>query len=167
MAMTAGIGLMLVGGGFSAYSQYNAGKDQRALGEFNASVSEQRAQDAGVRGEWSVGRLREDTRKLIGSQRTAFAASGVDITDPDSTAVNVFADTAALSELDAQTIRYNAQREAWGHRMDAENFRRGGQVAYEAGKNNAIGTLFGVGGRIGMGLGGFGSNPTPNYSWKG
>lgn len=167
MAMVAGIGMM-VGAGFSAYGQYNAGKDQRALGEFNAGVSEQKARDALVRGDWSENRLREETRKLIGQQRVAFAASGVDITDADSTAANVFADTQALSELDAQTIRYNAQREAWGHRMDAENFRRGGQTAYEAGKMNAIGTLFQAGGSLLYGKYGSGAEKRQrNYSWSG
>lgn len=165
MAAVAGF-MAIAGSAVSAYGQYQAGKAGEKLGEYNAQIGEMKAKDALERGEWNIRRLNEDTRKLIGSQRVAFAASGVDITDPDSTAANVFADTAALSELDAQTIRMNAQREAWGHRAQAENDRMAGKIAKREGQYAAVGTLLSTGGNVLYGKYGFGAGSrTRNYSY--
>jgi hypothetical protein len=72
------------------------------------------SKDALARGDEAVAVHKMQTRKLIGSERAAFAASGVDISDPDSTAANVQRDTQALSELDQLTIRTNASARGMG-----------------------------------------------------
>ena len=54
--------------------------------------------------------------------------------------------TAFLGELDALTIRSNAEREALGHRMEAMNFQMGGQQAQRASRWNAVGTVLGTAG---------------------
>jgi hypothetical protein len=78
-------------------------------------------------------RQRQNTRGMIGSQRAAFAASGVVVDDPNSSVADVAANTAALSEIDALTIRSNAAREAWGFRSQAQDFRTRGQIAKNEG----------------------------------
>jgi len=145
MGATAAIAMIGLGAGVNASAQKQAGKSQQALANYNADINDIKANDALARGQNDELRHRLSTNKLIGSQRAAFAASGVDITGADSTAVNVFADTAALSEIDALTIRSNAAREAWGYRTQAQDDRARGRIAKQTGDNQAIGTLIGAG----------------------
>jgi len=157
MGMTAAVAMIGLGAGVNASAQKSAGKSQQALANYNADINDIKANDALARGFNEETRHRLGTRKLIGSQRAAFAASGVDITDMDSTAVNVFADTAALSEIDALTIRSNAAREAWGYRAQAQDDRARGVVAKQTGDNQALGTLIGAGSQALYTKYGFGS----------
>lgn len=168
MGTTAAI-MIGISGGAQAYGAYASGSAARDLGEYNAAIGEIKAQDALKRGELSELQLRSDTRRLIGSQRAAFAASGVDITDPESTAVNVFADTAAMSEMDAVTIRTNAAREAWGYRAQAQEDRLRGEYGYMEGISKGIGHITSTSGNVLYTKYGFGSTRrgyVPNYSWS-
>lgn len=148
MAGAAAIGLLAA----SAGQQYGASKASGAaaqrIGEYNASIAEFKADDAIARGRDDEGRHRLKTRSLIGSTRTAFAASGVDVNDPDSTAVNVQANIAALSEIDALTIRANAAREAWGYKIEAADATNRGQLARMEGDSRAIGSLLSTAGNV-------------------
>lgn len=157
MGTTASIAMIGLGAGMQASAYRASGKSQEALANYNAEIGHLRAQDAIARGEVAADKQHLLGRKVIGSQRAAFAASGVDITDPDSTAVNTFADTAAVSELDALTIRTNAAREAWGYRMQAQNDQALGKVARAEGENKAIGSLISAGGSVLYGKYGFGA----------
>lgn len=148
MGATAAIMFAGAGAGITYKANKQAGKAQAALGDYNASINEIKATDAIARGREAEDIHRLSTRKLIGSQRAAFAASGVDIGDPDSTAVNVFADTAALSEQDALTIRANAAREAWGYRAAATESRSRGRIAQDEYDSKAIGSVISTGGSI-------------------
>lgn len=145
MGMTAAVAMIGLGAGQSASAQKQSGKSQQAVANYNAEIGNLRADDAIARGSGEETKHRLNTKRLIGSQRAAFAASGVDISDMDSTAANVFADTAALSEIDALTIRSNAAREAWGYRQVAKNDTALGVIAKTEGDNKAIGTLINAG----------------------
>src|SRR5512138_814564 len=121
--------LIIAGAGaaISAIGQWKAGKAAKKQGEaqqrsaesqaelldFNAHVADLQAQDATERGAQAESQLRQKIRSTIGTQRTQFAASGVDV--GYGSAVDTQADAATLGELDALTIRQNAAREAWGY----------------------------------------------------
>ena len=49
-------------------------------------------------------------------------------------------DPAAIGEQDALTIRANAARQAWGYKVEANNYRNEGRVAKATGRNAAAGT---------------------------
>lgn len=152
------LGLLTLGGGlYSANGYRQAGDASREMGEFNARIDLIKADDAITRGRVTEGNLRSDTRKLIGSQRAGFAASGVDISDTDSTAQNVVNDTTALSEMDAATIRTNAAREAWGYKAAATQEQFKGRVAEKENDNRAIGTVLSTVGNVLYSKYGFGS----------
>jgi len=108
-------------------AQQRAAEDQGDLGDYNAAVADLKAEDAIARGVEEEQRFRTKVRGAIGSQRAGFAASNIDVNF--GSAVDVQADAAMLGELDALTIRSNAAREAWGFKVEGENFRRGGQIA--------------------------------------
>ena len=83
------------------------------------------------------------TASVIGSQKAAMAANGVDVTQ--GTAVDVISDTAAMGELDALQTQYNYEAKARGYEVQAGNFQNqsnldviSGKNAYSAGKMNAI-----------------------------
>lgn len=112
-----------------------AAEDEGDLSDYNAAVAELQSADAMARGEEDEDRFRSKVRLAIGAQRAGFAASNIDA--GFGSAVDVQADAATLGELDALTIRSNAAREAWGFKVQAENFRRGGEIARQEGAASA------------------------------
>ena len=112
-------------GGISAYQEQkaqNAALEYNAkLAERNAEVSEMQAKQAGERGELEEKQLRARTSRIKGEQRTAFARSGAAVDEGSS--LDVLLDTAKFGEMDALTVRYNAEVEAWGYREEAEGYR--------------------------------------------
>lgn len=95
--------------------------------DYNAHVAELQSADATQRGLTEEARFRSSVRALIGGQRAGFAGQGVKV-DAGS-ARDVQLDAARLGELDAQQIRSNAQREAWGFQVQAEDYRKGAAIA--------------------------------------
>ena len=145
--------IMGVAYGIQMLSKLKSGSNQNKLAQFNAQVSEQQATDALMRGKDDEERFRQGVKTLIGSQRASFAGNNVDIAS--GSAADVQADAAFLGELDAQTIRTNAMREAWGYRQQAEEYRRGGQAALSAARWGAAETA----------LSGTGSILLQRYGW--
>lgn len=159
MGMTAAI-VMGVSAGFSASSSIRSGNAQKKLADYNAKVatnnattveniadynakvqennaliSDAQSTDATVRGEQVVTIQRQMVKGVIGTQRAAIAASGVDVNSGSS--VDVQADTAYTGELDAMTIRANAAREAWGYQVTDSNERAAAVSARLQGKAQA------------------------------
>lgn len=141
MAATIGIGIGLIGGGVSAQGSAKAGKAAKRIGNFNAGVADQQADDALARGREAEDQLKSGVRKLIGSQRAGFAAQGVSLADEEGSAVQVEEDTFTSQNADLERIRVNAGREAWGFRMQAQNYRMGGKAALEQRNAEATGTI--------------------------
>jgi hypothetical protein len=124
------VGSLRQGGAAKRQANYEAG-----LADINATIAGLQADDALARGREAASKVRGDTRQLLGTQRTAAAASGVDIST--GSAADVQRDTSYLGELDAQTILNNARREAWGLEVDAMNARATGRLTRMAGRNAA------------------------------
>jgi hypothetical protein len=103
----------------------------------NANQADAQRKDALTRGQQAEHQSRNDTRALIGAQRAALGASGVDIST--GSAVDVQADAAGIGELEALTIRNNARREAYGYEVDALNLRTRAAMTRVAGRNQASG----------------------------
>lgn len=157
LSTTLLVGATVAAGGYQAYQQHQAGKAARRQGDYegqildlNAANADALAKDAVARGTEDERRFRTGVKGLIGSQRAALAASGVDI--GDGSALDVQADAAYLGELDAQQIRMNARREALGYetqganlRQQAELARRGGRNQQQAANQAAVGTLLTTG----------------------
>jgi hypothetical protein len=91
--------------------------------EMNATLSDRRAKDALERGAKEEQRKRLEVQRILGSQQAAMAANGVDITF--GSPLDTLTDTAMLGEIDALTIRTNANRESYDRRVDAVNQRAG------------------------------------------
>ncbi len=111
------------------------GEYQASLLEQNATVAEQQAADAIARGAEEEAYHRAGVRKLIGAQRAAIGASGVDI--GSGSALDVQLESARLGAIDEITIRNNAAREAWGYKVEAVNYRSQAILGKYAAKNQA------------------------------
>lgn len=121
--------------------------------DYNAQVADMKAKDAINRGNIEAEAQRTKTAKVSGAQRAAMGASGA-VVDSGSFG-DILLDTATTGEKDAQTIRTNAMREAWGYENQSESYTLAGQRAETEGTWAAAGSLITGGSKIGAKMGWF------------
>lgn len=122
------IALASVAAGANAAGAYQQAATQKAMAEYqakvsanNATMAENQARDAKTRGDLEAFSALRKAEQLKGSQKTALAASGLDISS--GTPMDLLESTEIMGEVDANTIRSNAAREAWGYTVEAQNYR--------------------------------------------
>ena len=93
----------------------------------NAKRLQRAAEDAKKRGDKAVHQHLQNVRKLVGSQRAALAASGVEI--DSGNAKDIQLETLDLGMEDASTIRTNAFLEAHGYRRQASELEHQAKVS--------------------------------------
>jgi hypothetical protein len=153
--MGAFLGLAAAGTGLKAYGQYQAGRQQQAMADYNARLLDQRAAatEQAMRVETEMGH--EQARRMKAQQRAAYSASGAEITS--GTPLLVMAEQSAIMERDILQQRRNRMIEAQQLRSEAAMTQYGGQMQKRAGTMGAITTILGGAAQIGMsGMGGGG-----------
>jgi len=157
MASTA---LAVVGTGMTVYGQMQAGKAAQSQANYQAQVAannkiiaDRQAADALDRGKNAEKAHRIQVAQLAGRQRAVLAGNGVVL--DDGTALDITSDTMAMGELDALTIRSNAQREAYayevqgmGFQADAGLYAARGQSAASAGQAAGFSSLLSGAGSV-------------------
>lgn len=145
------IGATAIGGsiGMNAYAAYSGAKAERQQAYFEASIAESNAAladaaavDAIERGGMAVNEARRSGRKLIGQQRAAAAAGGIQV--DAGIAEQLQKETEFLTEQDVATIRTNAARSAWGSRTEATNYRASAAMQRAVGKSKSPGRAAGM-----------------------
>ena len=141
--MLQGLGAMAQAQGqrHAAAAKANEYRYQAQVDDNNRKVALWKAQDAKDRGAKEEAAFRTKVAQLKGRQKSVLAASGVEI--GDGSALDILGDTAALGELDALTIRSNAEREAYEQKVNASNLAANASMK-RMGANNAI-----IAGKIG------------------
>lgn len=119
-----GVGMSTVGSIFAASAQKSALRSQARIAEINASIMDSNARNTIRVGTIEESRVKLATAQAKSQQRTHLASSGVDIAN-SNTALARLTGTDVIGEVDAQTVRANALRAAWGQRIEAGNLRRG------------------------------------------
>lgn len=116
----------VIGAGLSAYGASEQADAQKKAANYQAQVEAENAKialnartDALQRGELEAQKAMRQQAQLIGTQRAALAASGVDVTQ--GSALDLLASTRFLGQEDVATIQSNAAREAWGYEIQAGN----------------------------------------------
>ncbi len=144
--MAAATATALILGGMAAYQAYSQSEAQKAQGAYqkaqadtNAMFADAQAQDAKERGQYDALVRGRETRKLMGAQRAASAAGGVDPTS--GSAADIMAETDILGRQDQLTIKNNAWREAWGYKTQARDYRSQGELAKMGADNMSRDTL--------------------------
>lgn len=120
-ASAFGVGLQAYGAYQKGVATETAYDMQSQVEQNNAAYAEQQARDALDRGQEAVRNKRLETKQLKGSQRAALAANGIDLSQ--GSALNILTDTDLMGAHDAEVLRMNAAREAYGHQVNAGNDR--------------------------------------------
>lgn len=140
---SAALGIGVAGGVMAAGGQVISGVYQGRLASYNARMLDLQARDARERGLFAIGRHQRDVRGLIGAQRAALAAQGVQV--DSGTAAEIQTQTAAQSAEDVGILADNAAREAWGFEQQAAISRWQGKSARVSGAIGGFATLLGTG----------------------
>ena len=142
----------------AGYGQYQAGQAAKQAGEYNAAVArnnqiiaERQAEDAIKRGDIAADEQRRKTARIGAAQRVGFGSSGLAIDSGSS--LDILGDTAAFGELDALTIKNNAQREAYGYRVQGMNYGAEAGLSLARGQNAATAGAISAGSTVVGGLG--------------
>lgn len=129
----AALAASAVSAGVSAYSAHEQGVArsqamayQAAVAKNNEALAEQYAQAETQKGARLEEEKRRETAQREGAIRAFAGASGVDANS--GSPVRVTEDTASLGELDALTIRNNAQRAAFGYRTRGMDYAAQAQL---------------------------------------
>lgn len=123
---TAALVVGLMGTAVGGYSTYQQGQAQKAQAEYqadvaqvNADISNMQARESIRQGEIEEKQFRQQVIQMQGQQVAGYGSSGVQLESGSPLAV--LTDSAGQAEMDAQIIRSNAKKEAWGHRVGAQN----------------------------------------------
>lgn len=122
-----------------ASAQQGAALYQAALARNAALASEYQAQDAERRAAADEERQRRKMSLLTGAQQARFAAQGTDLL---GSPIDILGDIGAGGELDALSLRYQGEREAWLQRLQSAN-HNAKAVEYEM-KAASINPSFGI-----------------------
>lgn len=130
----------------AASANYNA-----KVADMNAQISDRRARDALERGKVEEQKKRTQAQQVLGQQRAAMAANGVDI--GFGSPLDTLVDTATLGEVDALTIRSNAAREAYDFKVQAANGRADANLSRMSAKSASTGGYLNAGATLLTGAG--------------
>lgn len=144
--VTATVVVTAVAGGMTAYQQYEQGKFQKGVAEYNARVAENEAQDVRNAGVERENIQRRKTAELLSKQRAQLGAANVDL--GSGSALQLQEDTELLGEVDALRIRENFIDRADSIDTGAALTRRQGAFAKAAGRNQAGATLLSTAGSV-------------------
>lgn len=123
LSLIAGIGgtaLSAVGAIQQGNAQADAARYQAAVDRNNAILANRSARDALQRSQADEQAQRRKTADALGRARAAYASRGVE--GGFGSPLATLGDIAQFGELDAKTIRTNAEREALGYEAQAMNF---------------------------------------------
>ena len=148
------VGSTLIGGGVSAFGAASKGAADKAMfgyqagvAELNAKIAKQNADYTREAGGTVAYQSGLKTGQVVGQQKVAQSASGIDVNTGSSATVR--ADTTKLGQLDQQTIRENYAKKAYGFEVEAAtksaeagaNLVAGQQASKAAGINVASSIL--------------------------
>lgn len=129
----AGAGTAAYGAHQQASAQKKSAKFQAAVARNNQVIAKRKAETERKRGKQEERNYRSKLEQIKGKQRSGFAGSGV-VVDSD-TAFEMLGDTAYLGEIDALTIRNNADQRAYGFEVQGMNFEANANAKIAEAKN--------------------------------
>lgn len=145
-AVTAGAALYQ-GQAAKSAADYNA-----KVAEMNAKIADRAAMDELERGARDEQRKRIEVSAISSQQRATMSGMGLDITY--GTPLEMLVDTAYAGEMDALTVRTNANRAAYNQDVRAANLRAQASIYEFEGRSARTGSMLSA---IGTTVGGIGS----------
>lgn len=133
--------------GISAMQQSKAQKQEGAFQSqqltANSRIANLQADDAIFRGNQDAADHRQKVKQLIGAQRAASGAQGIDVNS--GSALDVQTDAAGQGAIDELTIKNNAWREAWGYRVQASDYQTQAEFSKLSSDNKSKNTILTAG----------------------
>lgn len=130
----------LISGGVSAYGQYQAGKQQARIANFNAAIAENNAVAAKQWASYNEDRYREQAKFQRARMISAYLKNGVSL-EAGTTPMLVLEEQLVQDELEALSIRRGGEGEAGRYRSSAAMSRLEGSAAQTASYYGAGSTL--------------------------
>lgn len=119
-AQVLGLAASAAGAAMGAIGAYNQASVAKQVAANNAKVAEMQAQDAERRGEKEAIEVQRRAAMYKSAQRASMGARGLDLTY--GTAADLQDQTDFFGQIDANTARLNAAKEAWARRAQRSNF---------------------------------------------
>lgn len=132
------IGIALVGGAMQYDASKKSQKFQEEVAEQNTKVANAQATDAERLGQIEASERRLKTRMQIATQTVGFGANNSEVT---GTSLDILGETAMWGEVDETRIKNNADRQAWGYRVQAHGIQVDKRMMQFNEKNNRTGTI--------------------------
>jgi len=140
MGATGALAIASLAGSISEAGAIKAeGEFQESQFNMNARINDAKAREAIRIGDKDAAKHGKSIKRIVGSQRAALAAQGVDVNS--GTAEEIQFQTLEIGREEADTIRNNAWREAFGFKKAADVDRTSGAFAKSASKFKAQNTL--------------------------
>lgn len=118
----------------------------------NAQLADMAAKDAIRQGGVDAAAARAEGTEVISAQRVGFATSGVDVNSGTAGTTQVL--TRQLSDFEAETIKVEAAKDAWGLRTQGLNYEKQSKVRREIGRQAQLGGFLSATGYAFQGIGG-------------
>lgn len=120
---------------------YQSAQVEKDVAKSNARLAQYSAADAERRGNEEAARLTREGRSIADRQRVGLAGHGLDVSF--GTPADLQFETGFFAEIDAQTARDNAAREAWARRVQAANFKAQASALHplQAGISTTVGSF--------------------------
>jgi len=149
-AALASVGFTALGTGVSIYSQIQAGRFNKDMSKYQASIDKQRARQAEISGRFAAEQSALVRRQSVGSGKVQAAENGILLNAPGSgDAMNMFeSDQAAMLALEQSIIRENASNESWAFGQNAQGALAAGSMARMSATYGAAGSLMSGGAAI-------------------
>lgn len=146
-----GAATSVAGGIYQGYASEKAARYNERIAKRNRELAQQQADEAKRRGRIQESRYRQQVRSLVGKQRAGAAAAGV--LAGEGSPSDIVADTISLGNIDAMEIQRQAEFEAAGYGIQAQNY--GNQASMYRGMQTQAwaGAGLGAGGSFLTGLG--------------
>ena len=135
-----------ISGATAAYGQIQQGRVAAAVGRNNQIMADYAAQDAIKRGDEQAMQAERRGRQVVGAQRAAMSAKGLDL--GEGTAAELQDQADFFGKTDAVTARNNGRREAWSDRAQGDMARFQGDNARSQSNLQAFGTILGTAGKV-------------------
>ena len=163
-AMTSSLAaLAMIGGGLSAFGQYQEGVESKKAADYNAAIAESEAGLIRSNAALNLYRQRKQLQAVTGEQIAGYARAGVSVST--GSPLDVVADSISNAELEMEIGQFNLRQEALRRESEAKMLRKYGREDLRLAKYRAVGTLLTTavetGTRIGkekIGSSGYGTN---------
>lgn len=165
--VTAGIivGTVVAGSAYQAYSAHQQGKLAKQAAARNALIARQAAADAETRGELEASRVTSAGLRNMARAKANFLAQGQ---DPGGAGLASLLEGMAINiETDAETVRNNAARQAWGYRNQADTSIFEGEVASQRATQEMFGSILSGVGKSASVIGGLGGAKPDGLATRG